>query len=91
MIKGLIIKLISVYQRFVSPIFSTYFGINCRFYPSCSSYTKEAIEKFGLLKGSYLGFRRILRCHPFSSGGYDPVCTNSSKKEECISWKKEHF
>jgi len=91
MIKELIIKSIALYQRFISPIFSIYFGINCRFYPSCSEYIKEAIEKFGIFKGSYLGFKRLLRCHPLSSGGYDPVCANFSKKEEKISWKKECF
>ncbi|PMP68208.1 MAG: membrane protein insertion efficiency factor YidD [Thermodesulfobacterium geofontis] len=82
MTKKLIIKFIQFYQKFISPIFSTYLGINCRFYPSCSQYAKEAIERFGLLKGGYLGFKRFLRCHPFSSGGYDPLFSESSKKEE---------
>ena len=61
--------LITVYQWFATPIF----GGACRFYPSCSSYAKEAIEK----KGSWVGFlrttKRILKCHPFCVGGYDPV------------------
>jgi len=45
----------------------------CRFYPSCSEYTYKAVEKFGILKGLFLGLRRILRCHPWNDGGYDPL------------------
>ena len=46
---------------------------SCRFYPSCSMYTYEAINKYGVIKGSWLGFKRIMRCNPFNLGGYDPV------------------
>jgi putative membrane protein insertion efficiency factor len=57
------------YRRFVSPMLPQ----SCRFTPSCSLYTLQAVEKYGLLRGSFIGARRILRCHPFSEGGYDPV------------------
>ena len=61
--------LIKGYKRFVSPMLPP----SCRFTPSCSLYTLEAIEKYGLLKGVLMGTWRILRCHPFSKGGFDPV------------------
>jgi len=48
-------------------------GIKCKYYPSCSEYTIHAIEKYGSLKGIFLGIKRILRCNPFSKGGYDPL------------------
>ncbi|MDR1287180.1 MAG: membrane protein insertion efficiency factor YidD [Treponema sp.] len=60
---------IRFYQRAVSP----YFPSCCRYYPSCSAYTYEAVEKYGLFRGLYFGARRILRCHPFHPGGYDPL------------------
>ena len=63
------IALIKGYKRFVSPMLPP----SCRFTPSCSLYTLEAIEKYGLLKGVLMGTWRILRCHPFSRGGFDPV------------------
>jgi uncharacterized protein len=63
------ITLIKGYRRFFSPMLPP----SCRFTPSCSLYTLQAIEKYGLLKGILMGARRLLRCHPFSEGGYDPV------------------
>lgn len=60
---------IRVYQRTLSRMLPP----SCRFEPSCSRYTYQAIEKYGLLKGGWLGLKRIGRCHPISPGGYDPV------------------
>ena len=65
----LLIGSIKLYQIFISPLF----GPCCRFYPSCSAYAIDAIRKKGALKGSYLAVKRLLRCHPFNPGGYDPV------------------
>jgi len=63
------LKLIRFYQKFISPLL----GANCRFSPTCSQYTFEAIEKYGFIKGCWMGFWRIMRCNPFSRGGNDPV------------------
>lgn len=60
------------YQKLLSPIFA-YKGVHCKYHPTCSEYTKQAIEKYGVLKGSFLGFKRIARCNPFAKGGYDPL------------------
>jgi uncharacterized protein len=65
----LLIQLIRFYQRFLSPLLPP----SCIYKPTCSQYTLEAIRKHGALRGTYLGVRRILRCHPWSQGGYDPV------------------
>ena len=65
----LLIQLIRIYQRVVSPFLPP----SCRFIPSCSEYFIQALEKKGVVKGMLLGLWRILRCHPFSEGGYDPV------------------
>lgn len=67
--KSVSIFLINIYKKFISPII----GNNCRFTPTCSEYTKQAIEKYGVLKGIRLGVFRILRCNPFCKGGYDPL------------------
>ncbi|WP_136808212.1 membrane protein insertion efficiency factor YidD [Desulfosediminicola flagellatus] len=61
--------LVRGYQYVISPLLPP----SCRFIPTCSTYTIQAIEKYGAIRGSFLGIRRILRCHPFSRGGYDPV------------------
>ena len=66
------IDAINKYQKYISPMFYAK-GIRCKYYPTCSEYTKQAIEKYGALKGSILGIKRILRCNPFSKGGYDPL------------------
>lgn len=65
----LCIYLIRFYQKYISPLK----GPTCRFYPTCSQYAIEALEKYGVLKGSILAIWRILRCNPFAKGGYDPV------------------
>ncbi|MGB0387288.1 MAG: membrane protein insertion efficiency factor YidD [Ardenticatenaceae bacterium] len=69
MIQNFFIGLIRFYQQYISPLS----GPSCRFHPTCSQYSLEAIEKYGALKGCWLGTRRIFRCHPFHPGGYDPV------------------
>ena len=70
--KKILIWLIKQYQNHISK-WLTSKNINCKFYPTCSEYTKQAIEKYGAVKGLLLGIARILRCNPFSKGGYDPV------------------
>ena len=67
--RGLCLELIKLYQVTLSQVTPP----SCRFVPSCSQYTYEAISKFGVLKGIWLGVKRLVRCHPFHSGGYDPV------------------
>ena len=68
--KNVLIKIIEFYQK--NRMF--YFrNIKCKFYPTCSEYTKQAIQKYGAVKGIWLRFKRFLRCNPFSKGGYDPL------------------
>ncbi len=66
------IFLIKFYKKFISPIFH-FLGVECKYYPTCSQYALEAIEKYGFLKGSFLAGKRILKCNPFSKGGYNPL------------------
>jgi putative membrane protein insertion efficiency factor len=67
--KQILLLLIKGYRLTLSPLL----GRHCRFLPTCSQYTYEAVERFGALRGGYLGLRRILKCHPFHAGGHDPV------------------
>ena len=67
--KTVIILLIRFYQICISPMFPP----RCRFYPTCSQYALEAVQKKGAIKGSWMALKRILKCHPFHPGGYDPV------------------
>lgn len=70
--KNLLLKIIDFYQRNIS-LWLQSKNINCKFYPTCSEYAKQAIKKYGALKGTIMGIYRILRCNPFSKGGYDPL------------------
>jgi putative membrane protein insertion efficiency factor len=67
--RNLLIRLVRCYQYLIGP----FFGSHCRFYPTCSHYAVEAIEMHGALAGSWMALRRLLRCHPWHPGGYDPV------------------
>ena len=69
MIRRLLVMLVALYQRAISPLFPP----SCRFYPSCSEYARQALLKHGLWKGGRLALKRLIRCHPLSPGGYDPV------------------
>ena len=76
--KKILILLIRFYQKFISPMFPA----KCRYYPTCSQYTLEAVKEHGAIKGTYLGIKRILKCHPFHEGGYDPVPKKENKNSE---------
>ena len=70
--KKFFIYLIELYQKYISKFLESK-NIRCKFYPTCSEYTKQAIEKYGVIRGCMLGSVRILKCNPFSKGGYDPL------------------
>lgn len=67
--KSVFLFFIRLYRKYISPLSKPH----CRFYPTCSAYAYEAISKYGALKGGFLTVKRILKCHPFNAGGYDPV------------------
>lgn len=81
MIRSLLLGMIRLYQRFLSPLL----GPRCRFSPSCSSYTATCVARFGAARGGWLGLRRIARCHPFHPGGYDPppACPAGGHEPTC--------
>ena len=89
--KKIFIGLIRGYQKFISPLFPP----SCRYYPTCSNYSVQAIQKHGAIKGSLMGIARILRCDPFVKGGYDPVPEQFSirrnKEDEHSHSEHEHF
>ena len=74
MFRSFILMLLRGYKRGISP----FLGQHCRFHPTCSVYTMQAVERFGVLRGLWLGARRIARCHPLHPGGHDPVPENDS-------------
>jgi len=67
MIKKILLKIIKIYQELISP----FLGSHCRFYPSCSQYCYLAIKEYGIVKGTFLGAKRVLKCHPWNQGGVD--------------------
>jgi putative membrane protein insertion efficiency factor len=75
--RPLLLGIIRAYQRLLSPLL----GPRCRFYPSCSQYAAEALQAHGLVRGSSLALRRLLRCHPLNAGGFDPVPAAAASKD----------
>jgi len=67
--KFLVLDMLSIYKAIVSPLMPA----ACRFEPTCSEYTRKAVEKYGAIRGTWMGFKRIMRCQPFCEGGHDPV------------------
>ena len=67
--KKALILIVVFYQKAISP----WMGKRCRFYPTCSEYSKQALTKYGVIKGLYLSIKRIIKCNPFNAGGFDPI------------------
>ncbi len=84
--KTLLILLLRGYQYLISPLL----GSNCRFYPTCSSYAMEALESHGVIRGSYLALRRLLRCHPYHEGGIDLVPAPHAHKGCCSTARDQN-
>jgi uncharacterized protein len=78
--RRILMVVIRLYQWTVSPLL----GPRCRFYPSCSCYAHTAIERYGAWRGTWLGIKRLLRCHPFAEGGYDPVPAPAESPERVL-------
>lgn len=78
MLKKIMIAAIKVYQKCLSPVLPSV----CRYTPSCSQYFIEALQIHGVIKGSWLGIKRILRCHPWGGSGYDPVLSDDKKDDK---------
>ena len=78
MIKKIVVTLIKGYKMFISPLLPP----SCRYQPTCSTYAIQAVERFGVIQGGWLAIKRILRCHPFHPGGYDPVPHKHSLKRK---------
>ncbi len=70
--KRIFLFILKIYKKYISPIMQK-MGVHCKYYPSCSVYMKQAIIKYGCIKGTWKGIKRIFRCNPFSKGGYDPL------------------
>jgi hypothetical protein len=83
MIKRLLVLFIKAYRYFISPLLPR----SCRFTPSCSEYSMEAVERFGAIRGAALAAGRVFRCHPFREGGYDPVPANDGADGWRWPWK----
>ncbi|MGL5511268.1 MAG: membrane protein insertion efficiency factor YidD [Microcoleaceae cyanobacterium] len=79
MLKKILIAILQGYKKIISPLLPP----ACRYYPTCSEYAMEAIDRFGIFTGSWLATKRILRCHPFHPGGYDPVPEKHSADCHC--------